>query len=378
MKWKRFLSVGLISLILVAAIAPIAKPSIGQTFIASLIGDVQIKRSWWLWYVPVDSGEILGSDDKLWVKNDQSSATVLCGGETPRLIPVGREVKVSTECTNINYRIEDPLPPSRSYENQQLPYLIRSRNTSVFPNRPLILEWNPVASAISYTVTIKYLSRTVWEKQVSEPRATYTEVANLQGDRAYSIIITASTGATSPEGTALDQTITPLTAEKMKTVEASVEQIRALNLSADANALALANLYRNQNNCSDRLRNCLNQDAIDELEAQIEGGTRSVAVYQLQAKIYQQIGLSQLAQTRYQDALELAETRRNLTQQAEIQEQLGYIARGQENFAQAVERLQAAKKIYQELFNRAEPEAQAKLQALQQIIEDSQARLVRP
>jgi hypothetical protein len=370
MKRKHLLSVGLLSAIVFGAIAPIAYPLTGRTFIESLVGDVQIKRLWFLW-LPVDSGQSLQPDDELWVKNNQSSATVLCNGQTPWLVPVGREEKVSEGCRlNTNYREEDPLAPSRGTENQQLPYLIRSRNTSVFPNRPLILEWNPVVGATYYDVAIQYLSRPpIWKKRVSEPRATYSGFADIEGDRDYFIIITASTGAESPEGTAAAPTITPLTAEQVKTVEAGVAQIKALNLANDANTLALANLYQ-----SDRL----NQDAIDVLESQIQEGTRSVAVYQLQARIYQQIGLNQLAQIRYQDALRLAETRRNLMQQAEIQEQLGYIARGQEDFAQAVKRLQAAEKLYQKLFDPAEPEAQVRLQKLQQAIEDSQARLANP
>jgi len=369
MKRKHLLSVGLLSAILGGAIAPVAAPSAGRTFIESLSGNVQIKRFWFIW-VQVDSGELLQPDDKLRVGDNQSSASVLCNGQTRWSVPIGREVAVSEGCHNNGYRIEDPLAPSRGTENQQLPYLIRSRNTSVFPNLPLTLEWNPVAGATHYDVAVQYLSRPpIWKKRVSEPRATYPGGADLQGDRDYFIIVTASTGATSPEGTAAAPTITPLTAEQVKTVEAGVAQIKALNLADDANTLALANLYQS---------NRLNQDAIDVLEAQIKEGTRSVAVYQLQARIYQQIGLNQLAQTRYQDALKLAKTHRNLMQQAEIQEQLGYIARGQEDFAQAVERLQAATKLYQELFDPAEPADQVKLQKLQQAIEDSQARLVIP
>ena len=369
MKPKHLLSVSLLSVILVSAIAPVADPSTGRTFIASLSGDVQIKRAWWLWFGHVDSGESLWPDDTLWVKNNQSSATVLCNGQTPWPVPRGSKVKVSTGCPNTSYRANDSLAPSRGAENQQLPYLIRSRNTSVFPDRPLTLEWNPVVGATHYDVAIKYLSRTVWKTQVSEPKATYTGVADLQGDRDYFIIITASTGAMSPEGTAAAPTITPLTADQSKTVEAGVAQINSLNLSGDANALALVNLYQ-----GDRL----NQDAIDLLEAQIKTGSRNAAVYQRQAELYQQIGLNQLAQTRYQDALKLAKTNRNLMQQAEVQEQLGYIARNQEDFAQAAERLQRAEKLYRQLVDPAVPEAQAKLQKLQQDIKDSQDRLANP
>jgi len=369
MKRKHLLSVGLLSAILMGAIAPVAAPSAGRTFIESLSGNVQIKRFWFIW-VRVDSGELLQPDDKLRVRDNQSSASVLCNGQTRWPVPIGREVAVSEGCHNNGYRIVDPQAPSRGSDNQNLPYLIRSRNTAIFPNSPLILEWHPVAGATHYDVEIKDLSKSVWKTQVTTPKATYTRVADLQSDRDYTIIITASTGATSPEGTSFAPTLTPLTADQVKTVEASVAQIKALHLASDANALALASLYQS---------NRLNQDAIDVLEAQIKAGTSNTSIYQLQANLYQQIGLNQLAQTRYREALKLAETHRNLMQQAEIQEQLGYIARGQEDFAQAVERLQRAEKLYQELFDPAAPDAQVKLQIklqkLQQAIEDSQARL---
>lgn len=369
MKQKYLLSVGLLSLIFVLAIAPTANSLTGRTFIAAITGDVQIKRRFWFGYRRVDVGETLWLNDRLWVKNQQSSAKVICNSQTPWNVPAAREVEVSEGCPAIGYRSEDNLAPGRSSENAQLPYLIRSRNTAIFPDRPLVLEWNPVAGATQYDVAIKYLSRTIWETQVSEPRAEYSNLSELQRNRDYFIVITAHVGNTtiaSPEGTAPAPTLTPLSDEELNEVEAGLAKLESLNLDADAEALAIASLYQSYH---------LNQDAIDVLEEQIQAGTDKVALYQLQAELYQGVGLYQLAQSRYEKALNLAETYENLPQQAELQEQLGRLARNQENFAQAVEHLRVAKAIYQSLFDTTVVESQSKLQEIQRLIDDSQSRL---
>ncbi|OLT59715.1 tetratricopeptide repeat protein [Moorena bouillonii] len=379
MIWKRLFSISLLSTVLIAIAAPATIPAEGLYYIAAVTGDVQVKRRLWFGYDRAHQGDRLKLTDQIWVKNPQSSATVSCSDLSNWQVPVGTALKVSEVCPNsgILFRPGDNLAPGRGIENEDFPYLISPRNTALRPNQPLTLRWHGVKEASHYDVTIKDLARPVWEKRVSEPIVDYPNSSQLRRDWGYFIVVTASTGVSSPKN--LNQepapTITLLTDDQEQELKKNLAKIETQNLDADAKAQKKAHLYHST--CQDRNypNTCLNQDAIDLLETRIKAGTDNAAIYQLQAEMYQRIGLKRQAQQRYRTALALAKKANNLPLQAEIQEQLGEIAHNLEEFAEAVEWLEAAEGIYQKLFNLEDPEAQGKLEELRNDIEDSQGRI---
>ena len=217
----------------------------------------------------------------------------------------------------------------------------------------------------------------MWEKRVSEPIVDYPDSSQLRRDRDYFIVVTASTGVSSPKNPDQEPapTITLLTDELEQELKKNLAQIETQNLDADAKARKKAHLYHSTCQDLNYPNTCLNQNAIDLLETRIKAGTDNAAIYQLQADMYKRIGLKRQAQQRYRTALALAKKANNLPLQAEIQEQLGEIAHNLEEFAEAVESLKAAQGIYQKLFNLEDPEAQSKLEELRNDIEDSRQRI---
>ncbi|NER87006.1 MULTISPECIES: tetratricopeptide repeat protein [unclassified Moorena] len=379
MIWKRLFSIFLLSTVLIAIAAPATIPAEGIYEIAALTGDVQVKRPLWFGYRRAYKGDRLKLTDRIWVKNPQSSATVSCNNLSNWEVAVGTAFKVSEGCSNsgILFRPEDDLAPGRGIENEDLPYLISPRNTALRPNQPLTLRWHAMKEATHYDVTIKYLARPVWEKRVSEPIVDYPDSSQLRRDRDYFIVVTASTGVSSPENPDQESapTITLLTDEQEQELKKNLAQIETQNLDADAKALGQAHLYHSTCQDQNYPNTCLNQNAIEVLETRIKAGTDNAAIYQLQADMYKRIGLKRQAQQRYRTALALAKKTNNLPLQAEIQEQLGEIAHNLEEFAEAVEWLEAAEAIYQKGLNLEDPEAQGKLEELRKDIEDSRQRI---
>ena len=379
MIWKRLFSISLLSSVLIAIAAPATTAGECIYEIAAVTGDVQVKRRLWFGYRRAYKGDHLKLTDQIWVKNPQSSATVSCNNLSNWEVPVGTAFKVSEGCSNsgILFRPGDPLAPGRGIGNENLPDLISPRNTALRPNQPLTLRWHGVKEASHYDVTIKYLATPVWKKRVSEPIVDYPDSSQLRRDRDYFIVVTASTGVSSPENPDQEPapTITLLTDEQEQELKKNLAQIETQNLDPDAKALSQADLYHSTCQDLNYPNTCLNQNAIDLLETRIKAGTDNAAIYQLQADMYKRIGLKRQAQQRYRTALALATKANNLPLQAEIQEQLGEIAHNLEEFAEAVKSLKAAEGIYQKLFNLEDPEAQGKLEELRNDIEDSKRRI---
>ncbi|AOX00328.1 hypothetical protein BJP34_13465 [Moorena producens PAL-8-15-08-1] len=379
MIWKRLFSISLLSSVLIAIAAPATTAAEGIYEIAALTGDVQVKRRLWFGYRRAHQGDRLKLTDQIWVRNSQSSATVSCSDLSNWEVPVGTAFKVSEGCSNsgILFRPGDPLAPGRGIGNENLPYLISPRNTALRPNQPLTLRWHGVKEATHYDVTINDLAKPVWEKRVSEPIVDYPDSSQLRRDRDYFIVVTASTGVSSPKNPDQEPapTITLLTDELEQELKKNLAQIDTQNLDADAKAQKKAHLYHSTCQDPNFPNTCLNQNAIDLLEKRIKAGTENPAIYQLQADMYKRIGLKRQAQQRYRTALALAKKANNLPLQAEIQEQLGEIAHNLEEFAEAVESLKAAEGIYKKLLNLEDSEAKSKLEELRNDIEDSRQRI---
>lgn len=369
MKWTHLLSLSLLSAIVANAIFPSAATSLrGRTYIVALTGNVQIKRRWWLGYRQVSMNETLWREDRLWVRNVQSAATIICNSNPRHLwqVPRRQDVPVTEGCPEAFYRDEDSLAPGRDPKNENLPYLIRPRNTALFPDQPLSLRWNPVDGATYYDVVIKNLSRPVWETRVSEPIAEYPDVDELERDLDYSVVITANTGASAPEDPALDPvpTFSLLSDEQVEEVRAELAEIEDWGLEDEVKAFARADLYR---------RYRLYQSGVDVLELVIEAGSENVAIHQLLAELYLEVDLPWQAKESYLIGLDFAKAEGDFAhQQAEIQEQLGLISHYLADFEEAVNWLREAETNYRELLDPTIRENQEKLTKIEALIQSSQ------
>ena len=362
---KPFLSACLLSLGLSLAVSLPAQAT--NVTITNLSGTVEVRGRWSLFWGRASRYQELSPYHRIRVGNE-SSATITCLDANANwinwTIPPG-EVPVSSRCATSVFP-DDPTAPTRSPIDESLPYIITPRNTALLPGR-IDIAWNAIPDANTYRVRIRGRGGFLWESDWLTATAT-TYTASLEAGRTYEIAVETDRGVSSNPNGSASPTFRILTEAEVSTAHQEVAQIEALALDSTAHALAVAQVYRNYN---------LNQDAIAILEAQIQSGTQSAALYQLQASIYEQIGLTRQAQERYNRALGLSNAD-DLEQRAYIQERLGRLARSIADHAEAVIWLQAAEANYRQLLDASLPEVQDQLRELERLIKDSQSRLPEP
>jgi hypothetical protein len=361
---KSFLSACLLSLGLSLAISLPAQAT--NVTITNLSGTVEVRGRFPFWGRATRYQE-LSPNHRIRVGN-RSSVTITCLDANANwitwTIPPG-EVQVSSRCATRVFP-GDQTGPTRSPIDENLPYIITPRNTALFPGS-IDIVWNGIPDATTYRVRIRGRGGFLWESNwLNTTETTYT--ASLTAGRTYEITVETDQGVSSNPNGSTPPTFKILTEAEVSRVNQELAQIQALALDRTAQALAIAQVYRNHN---------LNQNAIAILEPQIQSRTQSAALYQLQASIYEQIGLTRQAQERYNHALGLTNAD-DLEQRAYIQERLGLLARSIANHAEAVIWLQAAEANYRQLLDASLPEVQRQLQELHRLIEDSQSRLPAP
>jgi tetratricopeptide (TPR) repeat protein len=131
-----------------------------------------------------------------------------------------------------------------------------------------------------------------------------------------------------------------LAQEEADRVLGDVAQVDALNLSADARAFALAQLYSGHQ---------LYAEAIELLENSAATNDQATNVYRALGDLYQQVGLLVQAEARYLRAVEIAEEVGDVESAALAKAKLGdvYLALGNKN--QAREWLAQAQSGYESL-----------------------------
>ena len=237
---------------------------------------------------------------------------------------------------------------SRAPFNGSLPHLLNARNTALIGTDALKLQWQPVARASSYTVEITGKDLDWKVEDVTGTEVVFDELASLAPDYRYTVVITTDEGISTKSEESVGFTLLP-EAERDR-IKAQVDLIKAEQRVPDEEALAIALAYFEfEHSDPDRGSYALNQAAIDVLDTKIQAGTEDSRVYLLQADTYLRIGLPLLAQERYEDALTYAQTAGQQELQAESHWGLGDVAQRQTEYADAIEHLQAAQMLYQDL-----------------------------
>lgn len=365
MTWKSFFFTCLLSLSLPLTISSSVQAN--DFTISNVSGTVESRWRFSLFWRRAAQHAELGSDYRLRV-GDHSSVTIACldiNGDWIKWIANTKgEIQIYERCA-VRVRPGRATAPTRSPIDETLPYVISPRNTALLPGN-INIVWNGVPDASTYRVSIRgreFLWQSGWLTETETQLPT-----SLASGRTYKIAVETDQGvSSSPDGLA-SPTFNILADEKVGTINQKVAQIEALKLDSTAQALVVAQLYREHN---------LNQNAIALLEAQIQRDQQSSALYQLQASIYEQIGLTRRAQQQYSNALELTDVS-DLERQADIQEQLGLLARSVADHAGAVNWLQHAETTYRQQLDTSLPEVQTRLQELHKLIDDSQSRLPTP
>ena len=238
---------------------------------------------------------------------------------------------------------------SRAPFDESLPYVLSPRNSALIGTDALTLQWHPVSGATSYAVAINGKGVN-WEVEVTGTEATFDELKSFAPNYRYTMVITADNGISSESGEPVGFTLLPET--ESDRVNAQVEAIKAEQREPDEAALAIAlEYFEFEHSDPDWQSYALNQAAIDVLEARIEAGTEDSRVYLLQADTYLKVGLPLLAQERYEEALTSAQAAGQAELQAESHWGLADVAQGQTEYALALNHLQMAQALYENLGN---------------------------
>lgn len=199
------------------------------------------------------------------------------------------------------------------------------------------LSWTPLADTQEYTVRLLRSGETVWElPNVQDTEIPYPATQSpLTPGINYELMVEADGKA----GKSMFRLMTPSQAES---VMAEVEKIRQQNLSADKMALQLAQVYQDYD---------LMTLAIQTLTGVIEKNSQNLEVYQSLGNLYNRLELPRLAESAYQESLDLASSRQDIAGLAQAQIGLARSFVAQEKLLQAVEVLMAAYSNYQQLNN---------------------------
>lgn len=208
--------------------------------------------------------------------------------------------------------------------NQSIPYIISPRRTSVLNNNPT-LRWNPVPNATSYKVIVEDVrGNKIWETNQTATEVVYSGKP-LEPGIDYSVIVKAN-GKSSLEEKELEQGFKLLNPDDAYQVRTIVDLLRKQNLSEETKALLLTHVY---------IQYDLNAEAIETLEV-VAKKSQNVTVYRLLGDLYDQVGLNLLAESRYKEAIKLAEAVQDKQGLAITQASLGEVYTTRRNLDDAI------------------------------------------
>ena len=179
-----------------------------------------------------------------------------------------------------------------------IPYVISPRKTFVDTQQPR-LRWNKVKDATSYTVKIVKNSEIVWQKEVKQAEYNSCDPLPLEPGVDYSLIVESDNGRSSEMDSDISKLKFQLLDEdKIKSLRDDEKKITDQGLSADEEALELANLYFGQ-------KYGLLAKATEILEQRIAADSQTSEIYVTVSNLYLVVGLCSLAEERYRKALAL-------------------------------------------------------------------------
>ena len=341
MNVRNRLSLGL-SVILTSLIG-LSAVSRADNRIIEASGPVMLQRAGWSSFRLVRVGTEVNVGDRLQVETGVK-AIVRCADNTLWRPLTGTAYPVTYGCPNkpLLLRIGKQSDNAPGGHNSAIPYVISPRRTFVRPER-VKLRWNPVAGASHYSVRlVRQRDRAVlWEQEVRGTEIDYPGKPSLEPGEEYLLVIESNNGKSSQldEGANLSgfQLLSP---DGMQQVEAERQALAQQQLSQEAKALALADIY---------IREELLSEAIATLESLAKTKSKMIAVYQNLGDLYRYVGLNLLAESRYQQAIALATSNQDGEGLAMAQAGLAEVKEMLGNRDQAVQLLRQAQTGFEAL-----------------------------
>jgi len=231
--------------------------------------------------------------------------------------------------------------PPRGKCDPKVPYIIRPRYTALLELNP-VLQWNKVAQANHYTVSLSRAGQCLWELETEETQIEYPGDPSLIPEMNYTILVQTDTGISS-EADELDNEdesqpiqFSILSEAKAQQVKAEVQQAQAAQ-TGEAQTLTVAEIYKKHE---------LRAEAIDWLKTAAQDRSERPALYQLLGELYHEVGLLSQAEVSYLKAVKLAKQAQDLDMQALISVRLATVYQGLKKPEEVEYWLRAARVFY--------------------------------
>jgi len=303
-------------------------------------GRVLLKREGWSNFRTVAAGTPLNHRDQLQAIGGET-AKIICQGKSTHRVPSAQIYPVSYFCGIPNsraYRDRIFKPSNRTGgDDPTIPYLITPHRGEILDGQPTI-RWNPVVGVSRYTVRVTG-SGVYWETQVSGTEVVYPGEPGLQPGEEYLVVVEAD-GMSSQLDKGGEYRFRLVYPDVAQRVQDKIDAIAQLELSPEDQALAMADVYFNED---------LHSSAIAILESLVKSGSETVAVYQLLGDLYGHEGLNLLAQERYEQAIEFAIASEDMEGQAAAQVGLAEVMNMLGEPEQAIRLFNQAKAGYEAL-----------------------------
>ncbi|HKS26975.1 MAG TPA: tetratricopeptide repeat protein [Pyrinomonadaceae bacterium] len=315
-------------------------------------GRVEVKRAGWRNYIPATMGMLLKNGDAIRLVSPGARATIFCADASVLQVPSS---SYQLQCPS-NRPVISSFKGSRVTKvrggasiTNSFPIVIAPRMTKLITARP-VLRWLPARDATDYRVSVIRGAEEVWSADVGDvTKFVYPASAPaLVPGVTYRLVVAVA-------NTSSDRDRTPnlgfslLNQAEAQAVNEAAARIRGLNLPDATTRFLLANLYASWGidpNNPDSDMKALNYEAIEQLLALPEA-QQEPATTRLLGDLYLTIGLNSLAEEQYRKALSLSESRGDTEGQAWAQYSLGRIYKVRLNVAEATQRLQSAKALFQ-------------------------------
>ncbi|MDJ0595972.1 MAG: hypothetical protein QNJ72_39325 [Pleurocapsa sp. MO_226.B13] len=355
------------TLIFTTAILGSVTPAIATTYqIIKAEGQVLLKRRQWSDYRPTSEGAQINLNQDDFIYLDRGAKIIIqCPDKTTTWrVPSGRVWGASNGCPRAlrRSRATGLVGGILGGTDPSVPYLISPRRTLILDRQPTF-RWNAVPEASNYTISLSTSAEVIWQQKVSETEIVYPGEPLLGPGKLYSLTIKADTGTSSQDENVSGLEFVLLTDTDLKQVQTDVEQLTNLELSDEAETLALANFYADYilnsdsapayNLAAENLATySLTAKAIEILEALVAQGSTIPAVYRILGDLYWESGLQLLAEVQYLKVVELAQEPKYLEERAKAQFSLAEMYVVLEKWEETDRWLRQAKQSYVELGDR--------------------------
>ena len=323
----------LASAVLLGISAPVCAQLESLSRIVEIDGSAELKRRGASEYRPAEVWAVLRDGDLL--RSVLGSVVyVLCSNNRLQIVPDGAPVGLGTICPTFTRSTE-------ARGSEELLLLLSSRfefGSQLLDPQPT-LRWPALLEACSYGVMVTMDGEEIWSVPSTELTAVEYEGSALLPGETYQL--TVESGGEEFYGLQFE-----LFDGDRDFLDRAIAKIEAADIGAEGKGLAIADLYGDYD---------LRFEAIAVLEALVEGGSETAAVYGGLGDLYLRVGWRSRAEENYRKALELAETQELLEVATEARFGLAKVAAAGQEVEGALEWLGLARDGYAEL-GRAEIE----------------------